>query len=252
MKRRMLIAGLLLVVSACSSREITPPGVLGDWELQRGTSGANPFPLVEGHRVTIGFAEDGTVGGVAACNSYGGTYVADGEDIIVGEELASTAMGCAQPVMDSEAAFLAALREPLTYVVDGDEMTIGYSAGKLVFTRVQPVPTAALLDTRWLLDSLIVGDTVTSAQGEATLLIGSDGTVSGSTGCRTFSGSHVIDADTVLFTTFAMAGDCPAELANQDGLIVDVLGDGFTPVIEGDRLTLSSRGSEGLVYRSEG
>ena len=56
----------------------------------------------------------------------------------------------------------------------------------------------------------------------------------------------------MLFSSFRMAGECPAELAEQDGLIVNVLGDGFTTAIEGDRLTLTSRGEEGLVYRNDG
>ncbi len=253
MKRPILAAALLLIAAACSSPEVTPPGVLGDWELREGTRAGMPFPMVEGSRITIGFAADGTVGGVAACNSYGGTYVADGEDVIIGDELASTAMACGEPgVMESEAAFLAVLRAPLTYVVDGDELTISHSSGELVFGSVQPVPAAALLDTPWQLDSVIIGDTATSVQGVATLLLGTDGTVSGSTGCRTFSGSHVLDADTVLFTTFAMAGECPAGFSEQDGLIVSVLGDGFTTTIDGDRLTVTSRGGEGLVFRRDG
>lgn len=122
----------------------------------------------------------------------------------------------------------------------------------MTFARVQPVPAAALLDTSWRLDTLVIGDTATSARGDATLLLGTDGTVSGSTGCRVFSGEHIIDADTVLFTTFSMTGECPGELADQDGLVVNVLGDGFTTAIDGDRLTLSSRGGEGLVYRRDG
>lgn len=245
------MAALLVMLSACSAREVTPPPVIGDWELQRGTTAGNPFLIVEGHRITINFSEDGTVGGVAACNSYGGTYVADGEDVIIGDELASTAMGCAQLIMESEAAFLAVLREPLTYEVTDDELALAYSEGELVFGRVQPVGTTALLDTTWRLETLIEGDAATSVQGEATLVLRSDGSVSGSTGCRTFSGEHSIDADTVFLTTFAMSGECPEELRRQDGLIVNVLGDGFTTVIEGDQLTLTSRG-EDLVYREAG
>lgn len=249
MRRPLLLIALLLISVACTSREITLPEVVGDWELQTGTLGANPFPLVEGHRVTMNLSDDGTVGGLAACNSYGGTYLADDEDLIFANDLSSTAMGCEPAVMDSEAAFLAILRQPLTYTVNDDELTVVHAGGDLVFTRVRPVRASALLDTLWRLETLVIGDTATSVQGEPTLLLGGDGSVTGSTGCRTFSGTHIIDADTVLFTTLTMAGDCPADLAEQDGLIVNVLGDGFTTAIEGDGLTLTSRGEEGLAYR---
>ncbi len=252
MRKPLLFAALMLIAVACSARDISLPEVIGDWELQRGTAGGNPFPLVEGHRITMNLSDDGTVGGVAACNSYGGTYVADDEDLIIGDQLSATAMGCEPGVMDSEAAFLSVLREPLTYTVSGDELTINHSTGELIFARVQPVPTAALLDTQWRLETLIRGDTATSVQGEAMLLLRADGTITGSTGCRTFAGEHIVNADTVLFTTFGMAGECPSELADQDGLIVNVLGDGFTTSIDGNVLTLASRGDEGLVYRRDG
>ena len=252
MRKPLLLAALMLIAVACTSREVTLPEVVGDWQLQAGTLGGDPFPTVDGHRITMNLSDGGTIGGVAACNSYGGTYVADDEDLIIGRELASTAMGCEPRVMDSETAFLSVLRESLTYTVTGDELTITHSRGDLVFARVQPVPAAALLDTPWQLETVIIGDTATSVQGEATLLLGVDGSVRGSTGCRTFTGEHIIDADTVLFTTFSMAGNCPAALADQDGVIVNVLGDGFTVSIDGDRLTLTSRGGEGLVYRKTG
>lgn len=252
MRRPTLIAVMLLATTACTAAEVDLPELIGDWELLRGTVEGDAFPIVDGHRITMNFSDDGTVGGVAACNSYGGTYVADDEDLIIGRDLASTAMGCEPRVMDSEAAFLAVLRLPLTYTVNGDELTIVHSDGELVFGRVQPVRAADLLDTPWRLETLIRGETASSVRGEATLRLGSDGGVSGSTGCRTFDGEHVIDADTVMFTAFRMSGECPAELADQDGLIVNVLGDGFTTAIDGDRLTLTSRGEEGLVYRKDG
>ena len=252
MRKPLILAAFVVTIAACTSGEISLPAVVGDWELKAGTLDGNPFPMVEGHRITMNLSDDGTVGGVAACNSYGGSYVADAEDLIIGDELGATAMGCEPRVMDSEAAFLSVLRDPLTYTLSGDELTITHPGGELVFGRVQPVPTAALVDTRWRLETLIRADVAISAQGEATLLLGADGSVSGSTGCRTFTGTHIVNADTVQFTTFSMAGECPEDLAGQDGLIVDVLGDGFTTAIEGNQLTLTSRGEEGLVYRRDG
>jgi heat shock protein HslJ len=83
-------------------------------------------------------------------------------------------------------------------------------------------------------------------------LLTSDGRVIGSTGCRGLTGEFVIDGDTIVFTTFAAEGECPADLANQDGFVVTVLGDGFTVTIDGDQLTVTSRGNEGLVYRRAG
>ncbi len=218
-----------------------------------GTLAGAPFPLVDGHRITISFSDDGSMGGVAACNSYGGTYVADGEDVIIGDELASTAMACGEPgVMDSEQAFLTALRGPLTYVRNGDVLTVEGTDVVLTFAAAVPVPQADLLGTEWGLETLISGDTARSALAAATLQLSTDGRIRGSTGCRTLEGDYVIDGDMVLFTTFSALGECTPDLAGQDGMVVSVLGDGFTVAIDGDRLTVTSRGTEGLVYRRAG
>lgn len=244
---------LCLLLVACSTVDDTPPGVIGDWVLTDGIVAGAPLPIIDGHRITISFSADGSVGGVAACNSYGGSYVADGEDVIIGDELASTAMACGEPgVMESEEAFLSALRGPLAYVRAGDGLTIEGNAVIMTFSAATPVPQADLIDTRWTLETLTSADTARSAQGDATLLLTGDGRVIGSTGCRGLKGEFVINGDTVLFTTFAAEGECPADLANQDGFVVTVLGDGFTVTIDGDRLTVTSRGNEGLVYRRDG
>jgi heat shock protein HslJ len=60
----------------------------------------------------------------------------------------------------------------------------------------------------------------------------------------------VVTGDVVQFTSFAAAGECHPDLAWQDGQVVTVLGDGFTVAIEGDRLTVTSTGGEGLTYRA--
>jgi heat shock protein HslJ len=112
-----------------------------------------------------------------------------------------------------------------------------------------PVPEAALLETVWVLDQLIDGETTATVGGEqATLLLRSDGTFTGSTGCRELTGTFVIRGDEILATRMSADGRCPADLADQDGHVVGVLGDGFTVAIEGDRLTVTAMGNLGLSY----
>jgi hypothetical protein len=47
-----------------------------------------------------------------------------------------------------------------------------------------------------------------------------------------------------------MQGECPADLAEQDGHIVGVL-EGFRASIDGQQLTLTGDGGEGLIYRAD-
>ena len=249
--RKVIAVVVGVVVAACgSTAEPIQPGVVGEWEAVEGTYQGDPFPLVDGFRITMNVEPDGTLGGTAACNGYGGNYVADGEDLIV-NEIGATAMGCRADVMESEQAFMSFLQTPLEYEQMDGELVLRSDLGELRFAEVDPVPTEELIGTTWVLTALIEGDTVETATGDAALVLTEDGRIEGSTGCRQLSGEYVVNADQVLFTTFAATGQCPSELSDQDGRVVTVLADGFTVDIEGDRLTVTSSGGEGLTYRAD-
>lgn len=217
------------------------------WELLEGVGPGGTIPVVDGWPITLTFDGD-NVGGRAACNNYGGTYNVAGSTLSIGD-LSANAMGCEAEIAASEAAFFAAL--PLVDTIDviDGQLQLRGSGVDLLFAREAPVPTSELIGTVWLLDTLIEGDAASSVQGDpATLLLDADGSVSGSTGCRTFTGSYIVTGGSVLFPDFGMQGECPAQLAEQDGLVVNVLADGFTAELDGERLTLSSVGNEGLSY----
>lgn len=239
------------IVAACSSgaSDSPPPalGVVGQWELVEGTIDGDPFPVVDGFRITLNVEPEGTLGGRAACNGYGADYVADGEDLLV-DEISSTAMACRADVMEAEQAFMRFLASPLGYERIDDRLVLRSDRTELSFEAVTPVPTEELVGTEWVLTSLVAGDAVSSAIGTATLLLTERGTVVGSTGCRALEGEYVVNADQVLFTTFSAIGRCPQALVDQDGVVVTVLGDGFRVEIDGSQLTVTSSGNEGLIY----
>lgn len=220
----------------------------GDWRLVSGSDGGVAIPLVDGHDVTMTVA--GTqISGRSACNLYGGEMVVvDGE--VRFEQTSMTAMACEEPVMAAEAAYLAAMAKVRGAVRTGDRLTLTGPGIELVFERLEPPPTAAIVGTTWLLDALITGDAVASVMGDpATLRLDADGSFTGSTGCRTFSGRYTVANGEILFTDFAMDGtECAADLAAQDGHVVSVLGDGFRASVEDQRLTLTATGNEGLGY----
>lgn len=109
MKQNLLILLTLtaLLLSACSA--LSPAGDPLDgtaWQL----SALGEKSPVAGSTVTLEF-NDGQAGGTAGCNSYGGAYEVEGENIAF-REIVSTLMACAdQAVMDQEAMFLSALNE---------------------------------------------------------------------------------------------------------------------------------------------
>lgn len=223
--------------------------LVGDWQLTSGSLDGAGIPLVDGQRITLNLTES-EFGGIAACNSYGGTHTVSGAELLLGA-IAVTEMACAPLVMESEATYLAALSRVISYNPTEDRLRLAGDGVALDYVRLEPVPTAMLVDTVWELDTLIEADVSSSVRGEpATLELRNDGTLVGGTGCRALTGRWIESGDIIRLVEFAADGDCPADLQDQDAHVATVLGDGFTVEIEGSRLTVTAPGRIGLSYRA--
>lgn len=225
------------------------PGVddpSGAWVMVSGPS--DPIP---GWDVTVEI-DDRRIGGTAACNGYGGT-VEIGDGTIAVSELSWTEMGCQTDVQQLEQSFLTSLGAATAYSVSDDQLDLTTPQGVWRFDRLAPVPTAVLVGTTWVLDGYVEGDTVSNEPGmdDAFIELSADGTLVGATNCRELSGRWTETGSEIVFTEFSADGECPDDAASDlDGRIISVLGDGFRPEIDGDRLTVTSRGDEGLTFRS--
>jgi heat shock protein HslJ len=72
-----------------------------------GVHDGDPLPILE--RAPITMTVDGTqVGGIAACNHYGGEITISGDRVTIGA-MSMTEMGCDPAVMEAESAYIAAL-----------------------------------------------------------------------------------------------------------------------------------------------
>jgi heat shock protein HslJ len=249
MRRRhlALIATLALSLAACGT-----PGsggsVDGSWDLVSGTVDGQPLPMVDSAPITLVFEPDG-LGGRAACNQYFGDYEVDGDSVTI-TGLGQTEMGCDPAVMDSEAAYLAALARVDTVEADGDSLTLTGDGVELSFERSAPIPTADLTGTVWVLDGLVDNDSVSStiADSRATLEFFTDGSLIGSTGCRDLNGSYELDGSLIDVARLNADGECDDDLAGQDEHVVTVLEGGFDYVIDHQTLTLTGEDGLGLVY----
>jgi heat shock protein HslJ len=77
-----------------------------------------------GVEATITFEEGGQVSGSGGCNSYGGTYSVDGNNVTF-SQIISTMMACQdEGVMALESTFLDALNAGGTFDVQGNTLTI--------------------------------------------------------------------------------------------------------------------------------
>lgn len=254
-KSRLLnLALLVLVVSACGSEPplAQPIELSGSWQLTSGTHDGATLEPIATHPVTIEFA-GGRVGGTAACNGYGGVFDTSAGVLAIGE-LAITEMACDPPEsMELEQAFITALLAVNEATIEGTILTLSGPETTLEFEELPPVPTADLSGTVWVLDGLVSGDSVSSVSGDrATLELFSDGSLLGSTGCRTLTGTYVESAGSIETPTLAADGECPDDLFDQDSQVISVLEGPFQIQVDGQSLTLTRSGGEGLMYRAEG
>ena len=250
MRRIALLGSFVLLTAACLGADFAD-SIAGSWQMTSGRVDGEEIPLIESHPITITF-EDDQVSGRAACNSYGGSYELSDSSISFGD-LAMTEMACFPgETMEAEALFAEAITRVETISLD-EGLTLSADGVEMVFAALEQVPEAELTNTVWVLDGLISGDAMSSVSGErATLELFSDGSVLGGTGCRLLQGRYTVTGAEVLFTQFSAEGECDPSLADQDGHVVTVLGDGFRVEIDDQRLTLWSTGAQGLTYHAEG
>jgi heat shock protein HslJ len=149
---------IAIVVAACgadtgASPSPSAPGAVdadGEWRLVRGTSDGVAIPMVPDVDITMTI--DGSqISGRSACNQYGGEIVvADGR--VQFGSMFMTEMACDEPIMASEAAYHAALGKVRAASLDGDTLTLSGPGVELVYERLAPPPTAALVGTVWVLE----------------------------------------------------------------------------------------------------
>jgi len=257
MTRRSAVAAatglaVLLVLAACrapgGAPSATSSGTLdGTWTLESGTSGGEALPLVAGRAITLVIDGDKVSG--RACNLYGGPIDVNGSRITLGQ-LSMTEMACDEPMMSAEAAYHAALSKVDTAERRGDTLTLSGAQVSLRYRLEPPVADQPLIATTWTLESVISGDVASSTLGEAaTLRLAPDGTLSGSTGCRSFTARYTLAGDRVSVSDLAAdARLCTQELTPQDEHVLSVLSGPFTVSVDGASLTVTAEDGSGLQY----
>ncbi|MBN2045391.1 MAG: META domain-containing protein [Anaerolineales bacterium] len=93
--------------------------------------------VIPGSSPTL-FFENGSVGGNASCNNFGGNYQARGSQLIIGET-AWTLMACADnQLMEQENAYMQLLDQTDRFEFINGQLVITTAAGeKLIFDRIE-------------------------------------------------------------------------------------------------------------------
>jgi heat shock protein HslJ len=234
-----------LILAACSSLGSTQGGwgeVTGKvWNLTL----LKDKELLPGSNITAQFTSDGKVGGSSGCNRYAGSYTSAGNTLQITSPLASTMMACAQELMDQETAYLTALSEVKTYSVTGDQLTLSNANNKsLLIYKAQSQNLSA---TSWEVIAYNNGkQAVTSvlAGSNVTAEFGTDGTLSGNSGCNTYNGTYTVTGNKITISPLAstrMACSDPAGVMEQETQFLAALQTAATYNIENATLELRTK-----------
>jgi heat shock protein HslJ len=243
MKKLAISTAILMsfvLLAACASAGSQGGGTLTGavWMLDK----LNGQALVTGTAISAEFTTDGRVSGTAGCNNYSGQYTVSGSTIQIGTPLASTMMACEQAVMDQETAYFQALANAKTFEVKGDQLTLKDSGGAVVASFT--AQSQDLSGSEWLAVNYNNGNQAVVGlitDTELTANFGTDGTLSGNSGCNTFTGPYKVDGDKITIGPLAstmMFCDSPAGAMDQEAQYLAALQSAATYQIEGNQLTL--------------
>ncbi|MEV8534886.1 META domain-containing protein [Streptomyces sp. NPDC051211] len=178
----------------------------GTWSVESLTVGGRTLPAPPQAKLTV---EPGLTraGGNYGCNGIGADLAVedDGRAVTV-KPGPRTQMAC--PDLDFENAFAKVFKGRLEIARDGDRLTLTATGGDRISLSSAPrTPAPLLTGTRWIVDSIIKGETVSSvpagAEGRAELTIAADGAASGNLGCNRFTGKAAIDGPKIEFGPLA-------------------------------------------------
>ncbi len=220
------------------------------WVLDDATTAGLVDQVPPGAQVTITF-EAGQAHGTAACNSYGGAYHAGDDGSMSFDDFAVTEMGCDQPLMTLESAYLEVLGGVTGFEVEGGgslrlvngEATLSFSP------QITPEPLP-LVGTTWKLSSIAAGDAVMSVVSgtQITAALAADETLSGSAGCNSFSGTYTLAGDRLSFSPLATTKmACAGYVMTQERVFLDAMGEVASFAIEGTQLTMLDRSGAMLL-----
>ena len=223
---------------------LQPASLVGtQWSLTSYNNGKQALvSVLNGTSISASFSQDDNLSGSAGCNSYTATYEVEGDQMSIGPA-AATRKYCGEAgVMEQEAAYLQALGKVASYKIEGDALTLFDANGTtyLTYTASKPVD---LSSNDWSLIGYHNGkeafvsvllDTTISAS------FGTDGKLSGTAGCNTYSSDYTVDGDQIsIGPALTTRMFCAEEgVMEQEMAYLQALEKAATYKIEGEVLTL--------------
>ena len=155
----LVLVGAVICAGCISEKE---PSIEGNWVLN------------SNDKITITFNPDGTFGGQAPVNGFGGTYTVDGNKLIIGEDIIQTLIAGSEADMKAEAEFFSALKDVARYQIAENKLILADANDQILF----------------IFTASIVGEW-DGADGTS-ITFDSDGTVIGHAQINSFGGNYIV------------------------------------------------------------
>lgn len=167
---------------------------------------------------TIQFDKDEKIYGSSGCNSFFGTYTAQGNNLKV-SDIGSTLMACMEPMMQQEVDFFNALSQVQKFELQGNSLKL-LDASDTVLIELTKFDTS-LDGTQWIatglnngLEAVVSTDTTTKIT-----LTFKDGKITGTASCNLYDASYEVNGENLKIgsiTATEMACDEPLMRQEQD------------------------------------
>lgn len=220
-----------------------------DWILTQ-LNGKRPLPNTN---ITLEFT-DSEAGGFAGCNAYGGKYTATSDGALKFSEVAMTERLCSSPnsVMAQEQTFGRAIIDARSFGEIDDYLEIANAGGKTILTfrrrEVFPMDPRALVNTQW---RLLLWNGKSPLPDSTITIAFSDSPISGSAGCRNYTGTYTAKGDKIRFPSLSMREitvNCSSRLAEQEGEYTTTLSWATHYLLTAGQLKLFTARREVLVF----
>ena len=241
--RRAAFSLLPALVSACATTSGSgeQPALNGTAWVPSGLPGRT---MVSAPRTpTIRF-DDSTASGSDGCNGYGAQYALDKGAFTFGERMMSTMIACEDAVMEQAKALADAVLGAHSYRVTGGNLELLAENGDVRATFT-PQP-ASLAGTSWRVTGYNTGTQAVRSVVEGTtptMVFGTDGRVTGSTGCNNWFGPFTHDGDRLAIGPAAATKrfcQQPAGAMEQESQFLAALGTVATVRFDGNRARLQT------------
>lgn len=209
-----------------------------------------PVDPVAGTRIRLTFPEPDQLSVSAGCNTLLAEVRVEPDRLHI-SGVGGTEMGCDPQLHDQDEWLADFLEGSPTWQLDADTLTLrGGSTMIVLRDREVADPDRSLAGTRWLIDTIISGETASSlpagAEGSAWLVIEAQ-TFRASSGCRDIEGRVTVDQQRISFHDVVQTDQaCPADLVEADGVVTAVLSAEVAYAIEAGRLRLDHPDGLGL------